>query len=584
MKSFAPLVGLALVASLAAQSPLTTIFLGPNGLANGGVTFINMTVSVPSITVNRIDVNSNSALGTQGYVRVWQTVTGVSFYSGSETNAANWQVVGEGPVIAAGNDLPSIVCMKVPFTLTNTMGQRGYAIEHIGVGPRYTNGTGTNQTYNNAEISLFAGVAAGNTTFADPLAPLNDASYPFVGALAGGGAARVWNGSIHYAIGGSAPVCSFSERVGLPCGGGFSSWFDVNMLPAQAQQKLQGRQVMMLPTGSTYQVITGPSPGLIPYAGHNPLVGWATTIAGAAALDDGETVTPTFSAPFPHVAGPVSSFVVHTNGMISVASNLSYLDTLAGGGDDWAPQTPAVLGAPNTAWYVWHDFDITTAGAIRFADTGSQVIITYDAVPSAFGAVTGTSTLQLVFDLSSGVITMDFQTVDPVFNGGAPGYSGNPWIIGYSPGGASVRPYPELDASTTSITQLDNADLANTRLTTTRPVFGSLIDYTVANINSGFPLGFLYFSVTNPFAPGLPLSLLGVGKPGCYLNFDLASSIGPFQFAAPGLVLSIDTNTVSPSMLGLDFWGQAIVFDLLAPDLFAGLTSSNAVHQRVEAN
>lgn len=589
MKPFAPLVAAALAVSLAAQSPLTTIFAGPNGLANGGVTFINMTVLVPSITVNRIDVNSNSTAGTRGRVRVWQTVPGVTFYSGSETNIVNWQVLGEGDVIAAGNDLPTTCCFRTPFTLTSAMGQRGYAIEHIGIGPRYTNGTGTNQTYTNTEITLFAGVAASNSNFSDPPQAGGTISHPFTGGLAGSGAARVFNGSIHYAVGGSAPVCSSSQNFGLACGGGYASWFNMSATPARANPKLTGKTFLMTPNlNGAYDVTTLPASPLVPYAGHTALAGWASTIAGAVATDDGEVTTPSFSTPFVTPTGIVGSFVVHTNGMISVTSNLAYLDVLAGGGDDWAPQTVALLNAPNTMWCVWHDFDITTAGAIRYDDNGSQIVITYDAVPNAFGAVTDVSTFQFVFDLITGSVSITFQAIDPI--GVGPGndpYSGNPYLVGYSPGGANVRPQYEADVAILSVQYGAAADVAHTLLTSSpRPVFGSIIDYSVANLNAGFPLGFLYFSAGNPFEPtgGLLLSFLGVGKPGCLLNFDLANSIGPFSFGAPGSVLTLDTNTVTPSMLGLDFWGQAIVFDLFAVDLFAGLVSSNALHQRIEAN
>lgn len=588
MKPFAPLVAAALAASLVAQSPLTTIFAGPNGLANGGVTFINMTVLVPSITVNRIDVNSNSAAGTEGRVRVWQTTT-APFYSGSESNILNWQILGEGDVIAAGNDLPTTCCFRTPFTLTSAMGPRGYAIEHIGIGPRYTNGTGTNQTYINTEINLFAGVAASNSNFSDPPQLGGSISHPFTAALAGGGAARVFNGSIHYAVGGSAPVCSSSQRFGLGCSGGFASWFNMTATPARANPKLQGKTFLMTPNlNGAYDVATLPAAPLVPYAGHAALGGWATTITGATATDDGEVVTPAFSSPFIHPTGVAGSFVVHTNGMISVASNMAYLDTLAGGGDDWAPQTTALLNAPNTMWCAWHDFDVTTAGTVRYDDNGSQIVITYDAVPNAFGVVTDVSTIQWVFDLIGGTVSVTFQAVDPVGVGpGNDNYSGNPYLVGYSPGGANVRPQYEVDPALLSVQYGSVAEVPHTILSSTpRPVFGSVIAYNVNNLNAGIPIGFLYFSATNPFelTGGLLLSFIGVGRPGCLLNFDLANGIGPFSFGAPGNVLNLDTNTVTPSMLGLDFWGQAIVIDLLAPDLFAGLTSSNALHQRIEAN
>lgn len=574
MKALTTLLGLGLASALTAQSPLTTLFTGPNGLAGGGVVFINMTINVPAITVNRIDVNSNSAVGTQGRVRVWQTLPGLQFWSGSEGNAANWQLLGEGAVIAAGNDQPSTVCFQTPFTLTSAMGPRGYAIEHIGIGPRYTNGNGLNQVYNNAEISLNAGAAGGASPYAD-----TGGNNPF---WTGINNPRVFNGSIHYTVGSSAPVCSFSERFGPGCGGSFGSFFDLNLTPALASPRLTGRQVTMAPNGSEYTVLCAPSPGLVPYASALPLTGWATTIAGATATDDGEVVVP-LTTPFPYPGGVATSLVVHNGGMISVASNMSFLDTFPGGGDDWAPSVTALLSAPNTAWYSWHDMDITATGEVRFEEIGTLAVFTWVGVPSFGGGAPNLSTFQFTFDSASGVVTMAWETVEAV---GVPNplYSGNPWLVGYSPGGASLRPEFETDVSVNQVFDLATPEANHLLLTAEpRPVFGSTINYSVANMSGIFPYGLLFFSVLNP-SPNFPLAFVGIGQPGCVLNHDLAGQIGPFNFLAPGPVLSVDTNTVTPSMLGLDFWGQAAVVDLLAPNLLASLTSSNGLHQRVENN
>jgi len=593
MKALSTLLGLGLglASAVGAQSPLTTLFAGPNGLLNGGVVFVNMTINVPAITVNRIDVNSNSAVGTQGRIRVWQTLPAFPFFSGSEAIAANWQLLAEGSVISAGNDLPSTVCFPVPFTLTSAMGGRGYAIEHIGVGPRYTNGTGANQIYNNVEISLNAGAAGGGSPYADPVVATGQAVNPF---YTGTNNPRVFNGAFHYAIGSSAPVCSFSDKFARGCGDTADTFFDLSMIPAQASPKLTGRQVVMSINGfGGYTVTTVPSGGLVAYASHLPLTGFATTIAGAVATDDGEVVVPLTLGSVISPNGPISSLVVHTNGMVSTASNMAFLDAFAGGGDDWAPNVQALLSAPNETWFSWHDFDLTTAGEIRFFEDATQAVITYVGVQNAFGAVTDISTFQFVFSYLAPTVTMAWETVAPAFAGGALAYSGNPWLVGYSPAGASVR--PEV---ATNIAANGSSDLVATALVTNslvlssdpRPTFGSILNYNVGSFPLyangtpyGFPFGQLNFSVTNPSAPGFPLSFVGVGRPGCLLNYDLSAAIGPFDFFAPGLALSVNTNTVTPSMLGLDFWGQSFVVDVLG-DILGSLVTSNALHQRVELN
>lgn len=579
MKAFATLLGLGLVSALSAQSPLTTIFAGPNGGAVGGVVYVNMTANV-DITINRIDINTAAAAGTQGRVRVWQTVPGFPLFSGSETIAANWQVIGEGHVIAAGQDLPSVVTFTNPITITAAMGQRGYAFQHIGIQARYTNGTGANQIYNTAELNLTAGAAC-NVVYADA-----GGDNPFFqGALFN---PRVFNGAIHYVVGTSAPVLSFSERVARGCGDSADSFFDLMLTPELASPALTGRQVIMSLNGfGGYTVTQAGGAVLQPYASHTPLSGWATTIAGAAPLDDGE-VTVAFPTGFPHPAGVATSFVVHNGGMVSLASNMTYLDSL--GGDDWAPTVTGMLGAPNTAWYSWHDMDLTTSGDVRAFDNGSQLIITWVNVPS-FGLAGSASTFQMVFDVG-GTVTMAWELVHPV-SVGNPLYSGNPWLVGYSVGGASAR--PEVESSIGLAATYDLVATASVsgslRLTAEpRPTFGSTINYTASafplypnGLAYGFPYGLLYFSVANPAAPGFPLAFVGIGRPNCLLNFDLPNAIGPFDVFAPGAALSINTNTVVPSMLGLDFWGQLAVVDVVG-DLLGSLVTSNALHQRVQNN
>lgn len=567
-----------LLASLAAQSPLSTLLTGGNGLQNGGMVFFNLTATVPAITVNRIDVNSNSAANTIGRVRVWQTNTGIASFGGSEFDASRWTVIGEGDVVASGSNLPTVCCLQTPFTLTSAMGSRGYAIEHIGIGPNYTNYNGAGMAWQTAELALQPGTAALNSPYVEPPTGGGSASNPFLSALAGGGAGRLFNGLIHYVVGTTAPACSSTQRAGLACGGGFASWFHVSGTTAMASAKLQGKTFLMVPNANgAYDVHTLPATALIPYAGHTALGGFVPLIPGWIGTNDGETVTPPLTTPFVFPGGVATSFFVHTNGMISAGSNLAYFGNF--GGFDWAPHVPAALGAPNAAWFCWHDFDITTAGAIRFDDNGSQVVITWDAVPNSFGAVTDVSTIQTVFDRATGTVSMTFQTVDAV--GILPAnYAGNSYFVGYSPGGSSLKPQYQVDTAPFSTQHGNAAEAEHFSLQALpRPVVGSTVDYNVANLSAAQPLGLLYFSVGNPFAPGLPLQAIGIGKPACMLNFDLANAIGPFSFASAGTALSLQTGTVTPSLVGLQCWSQALTFDLAAPDLFASLTSSNALLQ-----
>jgi hypothetical protein len=562
--------GLAMAAGLAAQSPLTTVFFGPTGMTGGGVVFVDMTVTVPAVTITRIDLNSTAPAGTHGQVRMWQTVPGFATHAGFETTPAVWQPLGEGFVVAAGNDQPSTLCFAAPVTLTATMGARGYAFEHIGIGPRYSIGNGSNQDFASAELSVSCGAAAGGAPFADA-----NGAAPFRRAAI---APRVWNASMHYTVGPSAAPCSYSDRIGQGCGDAADSFFDVMWTSALATQRLPGRRVTLTPNSlGSYTVTTSPSPGLLPFATHAPL----PFAAGTA------EVAQTLTAPFPHPTGSTSTLVIHENGMISVGSNLTYLQGL--GGSDWAPSVVGLLGAPHTAWYSWHDFDLASGGQVRFAEVGSQAVLTFAAVPS-FGQPGSASTLQFVFDSATGVVSCAWQTINPF---GQPLYDGDAWLVGFSPGGASPRPERPTDLTTNGTRDLvATASTSGALLLTAapRPVFGTTIQYGVGALPRyasgsayGAPVGLLYFSRTNPFAPGLALASVGLGRPDCQLNFDPQNPVGPFGFAAPGVVMSFATLATVPSMLGVEFWVQAAVTDL-AGDVFGSIVTSNALHQRVDLN
>ena len=153
------LVG-ALASAIAAQSPLTTLYAGGNGLGAASTIYFDVVLSVP-LTFTQIDVNSSSTVGTVGSIDVrWVAST----YVGNDTNAAVWTLGGAGPGTAAGAGVPS-ACALTPFSLLP--GNYGIAVTFNGIGQNYTDGNGTatpgsgsNQTYTNNDLTLLAGASA----------------------------------------------------------------------------------------------------------------------------------------------------------------------------------------------------------------------------------------------------------------------------------------------------------------------------------------------------------------------------------------------------------------------------------------
>jgi len=282
-----------------------------------------------------------------------------------------------------------------------------------------------------------------------------------------------------------------------------------------------------------------------------------------------------------------TNLVVHNSGMVSTGSNMAFLDQFAGagGGDDWAPSMTALLSAPFTAWYSWHDFDMSGLGQVKYDDNGAMIVITFEGLPSFGVGTANTSTFQFTFE-PTGTVTMRWQTINPVGTGN-PVYSGNPYIVGYSPGGASQRPEvkPAVAANGSFNTSGLAPEIGSLVLTCTRPVYPATMSFSVANVPPA-TVGVLFFSIANPAAGtgGFPLNTVGVGKPGCLLNFDLNNFVDPGAvFLASGPFYKVPTTLGTPDFLGLEFWCQAAHFGDLG-DIFGSLITSNALHMKVALN
>ena len=183
MKTRLMMGGLAmLMASVAGAQSITTIFTGGNRGNPGGAVYFDVTVAGSPLTITVFDINSIAAAGTPfGF----QVHTLVGTYVGNENNMGAWALAATGSGTAAGLGLPSAVTLNATFNLAaNTTYGFALILADVGGGNaiqhEYTNGNGTNQSYNNANISLSLGAAS---------------NFPF---LAPTFTPRVWNGTIYY--------------------------------------------------------------------------------------------------------------------------------------------------------------------------------------------------------------------------------------------------------------------------------------------------------------------------------------------------------------------------------------------------
>ncbi len=163
---------------------LSTVYATNNGLGTGSCCFFDVNVlNAAGITVSQLDQNTTSAATTAFSVAIW-TRAGTSV--GFEQTTAGWTNVANGAGVAVGTNLPSLV--EFPdFQLAP--GLTGFCVVLNGIANSYTNGTGANQLFSNADLSISLGKGQATPFVSAPFTP------------------RVWNGTLRYNC--TPPVASY---------------------------------------------------------------------------------------------------------------------------------------------------------------------------------------------------------------------------------------------------------------------------------------------------------------------------------------------------------------------------------------
>ena len=132
---------------------LSTLFAGGNGGNNGGQVFFDMTVTkATGINLSQVAVNT----GEPGVFTV-DVYTKPTTYVGFTANQAGWTLLTTGSGTAAGANLASIADVADVVIPAGTYGVA--LVLDIAHGFDYTNGTGANQNFSNADVSIAAGAA-----------------------------------------------------------------------------------------------------------------------------------------------------------------------------------------------------------------------------------------------------------------------------------------------------------------------------------------------------------------------------------------------------------------------------------------
>lgn len=567
---FFPSAAVALLAAAvavpsAAQSPLVVAPTGGTLLSwpvpsPNHQTFFDLTVAT-TITLQALSAPLLGAVGQPGTIELWLTNAGTTSYVGHEQNAARWHLAASGTVTANGTtgSTAQLLCSSCQDTggaaLVLVPGSYGCAIRYSGVGNLFCATPSATNTVANQELTLSGGAVQYNAFTSPPAAP------------GGGYSGWSWSGEIHYGVGAVPHACAEVTPFGAGCGERHASFYHRFATAGAAANALNGRGLSLVPNSSGAYLVLG-----VPINAYAPPTAAALQVAAG---NDGESMQQ-LSTPLPYPGGTTSHLFIHANGFVSVGPN-HVLPSF-----NWLPTPSSFLNASHTGWWIWHDLNPAEpgSGSIWYEDDPNSglVYVTWLDVESAPNGVANPSTFQMIFQPSTGIVTMHFIAIDAI-GGGVPNDS---WLIGYSPGGASHDPGPtDLHAllnGTAPAIDLAAQDVSALALQASgKPRLGSAVTLRTSNhqgVSSGFVL------LTTTAAPSA-LELVAMGAPGCWAWIDLVSSATVWLSNAAGPA-GMDVALAIPSsagLLGMSIYGQSAWLDATANVL--GLVTSNALRLKV---
>ncbi len=323
-------------------------------------------------------------------------------------------------------------------------------------------------------------------------------------------------------------VTATNTVLGAGCIASYASFYE--SFATSGAFDLANSSITMIPSAGGYFVLAGSSAYVPPSV-------TATTLALG---DDTEAIV-ALTAPMPFPGGSTNSLAVCSNGYVSVAT---------GNGTAWTPATPAFLGAAQTGWWNWHDYNpaIVAGGRVKFEQVGAIAYVTWDGVWDFQGTTAANAnTFQFQFDTSTGFVHLVFQTMSAL---------GNARLVGYSPGGPNANPgSTDLSVALPLSFTVRGADVLPLTVTAlTRPVTGTAWNIDVTNVPAAGVLGVDIIGFTDP---GLN-DLAFLGLPGCGLrtSLDLLSPWTPIG-ATHSYSLGIPAN---PAIVNIHLFTTSAVF------------------------
>jgi hypothetical protein len=535
---------------LAAQSPLTTTFVGGNGQSGNMFDIVGVT----PVVITGFDVNLTGTATIEVY-----SVTAGTSYVGNATTPTAWTLLGTATNVVglgAGVPTPVPITLNVPINPSQT---QGFYVTTTAGTLTYTNGTSLGAVFaQNSDIQFLEGI--GN-------------AYPFGAQFS----PRIWNGNIHYTTGASGGFatktlygagCYDRPRMAhelfpgdtFPVDLANTSWTLIY------QGGASGGNYIVLPTGNPYDGVTPATTGV-------NLVTQAYTTSSSATWDDASSVqTLPFAFPYPNAANATTSSIsVNSNGRIYLGSSFDASFASNGANSGYTPTSfRGTTGAalPVLAGFMC-DLDPTVGGQLWYESPSPSggVRITWHNIPNwqdptYTGLPAQVNSIQMEL-MPNGMV---FLSYGPSLGNG--GSLGNVAIVGYSAGGSEPQG-PQLDWSALSGYQTGTGEIALAIDADNRPLTGTTINVTVSQIPASSLVGAVVYGLTK-IDPGFPLA--GLGMPGCngHTTPDLiVAGLTPgASFSTPLAIPSV------PALTGFQLLAQGLVLNASIPNPFAGITSN----------
>lgn len=511
------LVAAGCLASLEAQSPLTTSMQSNYYLAShDGAVYFDLTVQ-NELQIDRLDLNLHSPLGTNGTIEV---LVRPGTWLDHVQEPGDWVVVASGACVAAGVDQPSPCWLSAPIGLPP--GHYGIALHCVGVMPNYNFAFGL-RSFANADLTLTGGGSAMQCL----------QTPPFV--------YRVFSGSLHYTVGGGPYAVGAADRFGEGCHQGarsFYEWF------APGGFDLAHRRLVLTPNAhGGYDVSAGTAAPIT-----------ISPLAVNLGLGRGGAAFVPLPTPLAFPGGSTTQLLVCADGRVMLSEE-GLLGSLSS-----QPNAPALFSGRPTIAVAWMDLVPLLAANVYAhvdASTGTTTVV-WSNLPT-FGSPAGPGSTFSFSAHANGVLELCYGTVQQ---------ANDATLIGFG-AGLGARDPGALDVSMRLPFATEHEDPGLSLQAVGRPVLGTAPVLQVRDLPPS-TLGTALVFGWNALVPGFLLS--SFGAPDCAVYVDPIAVRWLGGSAAPLLAMPIPADA---ALLGVRYYAQGLAVDVGANAL--GLLTSNAL-------